>query len=114
MVIARYYWSVSITLKGYHLLCTHMCYVGGMVEDTTRETTVHEFEPQHMRIYLDLFFSKGPTISYRTLRPVLNRPGQPVPAGATGTKGCMRLVLMKVFLAVRVTKVYRSVNSDVP
>jgi len=49
-----------------------MCYVGGMVENTTRETTVHEFEPQHMRIYLDLFFFKGTNYL--------------VPDAATGTK----------------------------
>ena len=28
-----------------------MCCVGGMIEETTREATDHEFEPQYMQIY---------------------------------------------------------------
>jgi hypothetical protein len=33
-----------------------MCCVGGMVEDTTRDATYHEFEPQHTYIYPHYFF----------------------------------------------------------
>ena len=67
-----------------------MCYVGGMVEETTRETTDHEFELWCSRIYLDVFFLKDGPFS----------TGQPVPAGAPGTNGGRRPVLMWLFHVV--------------
>jgi len=33
-----------------------MCYVGGMVEDTTREAIGHRFKPYGVHIYSDAFF----------------------------------------------------------
>jgi len=40
-----------------------MCCVGGMVEETMREATGHEFEPRHTRIYPDIFFLRNSTFS---------------------------------------------------
>ena len=57
-----------------------MCCVGGMVEETTRETTDHEFELQYTQIY---FFQE---IVYL------------VPGAATGTKWTVHLVQKIVYL----------------
>ena len=74
-------------------MSTHICCVGGMVEETMHEATDHEFEPRFMRISPDGTFS-----TYRVLRLVLKdgpfSTGQPVPAGAPGTNGGRRPVLM--------------------
>ena len=53
-----------------------MCCVGGMVEETTREATDHEFEPWHTHI----FFLRDSTL---------------VPDDATGTKWTGQLVLAR-------------------
>ena len=83
-----------------------MCCVGGMVGETIREATGHEFEPRPKHIYLHIFllsdgaFSTGCCV----LRPVLNRlafsTGQLVSAVRTGTERALRPVLKPHFVVV--------------